>query len=240
MTQQVLFFDIDGTMLSTGGAGQKAMELALIEDFRIDFPFDGVLTAGRTDAGIEDELFSRFKLNDTREERDRFRRSYLDRLPQCLQELEGALLPGVRELLDVLSDDQGFHLSLLTGNYVEGAWIKLRHFQIDHFFADGGGFGDHHPKRDDVARLALQNVRQQLQREVYGKQTCVIGDTPADIQCARAIDARVVAVATGVYHSDALRPYAPDHLFDDLSITENVLHALRNSDRETEAANEFS
>ncbi len=226
MLPKVLFFDIDGTMLSTGGAGQKAMELALVEDFRIEFPFDGVLTAGRTDAGIEDELFQRFGLQDSRSERDRFRNSYLTRLTACLQELQGALLPGIRELLDHLVNDEGFHLTLLTGNYVEGAWIKLRHFQIDHYFADTGAFGDLHPRRDDVARLALQNVREHLKLEVPGHRACVIGDTPADIQCARAIDAKVIAVATGVYSSEQLSPHSPDHLFDDLSMTEQVLQAL--------------
>lgn len=225
MTQQILFFDIDGTMLSTGGAGQKAMEQALVEDFQITFPFEGVLTAGRTDAGIENELFARFGLKDTRAERDRFRRSYLSRLPGCLKELPGALLPGVRQLLDHLVNDEGFHLSLLTGNYAEGAWIKLRHFQLDHFFT-GGGFGDLHPARDDVARLALQTVQQQLRRPVSGQSTWVIGDTPADIQCARAIRARAIAVATGVYRAEELSPHTPDHLFQDLSMTETVMQAL--------------
>ncbi|MCA9034012.1 MAG: haloacid dehalogenase-like hydrolase [Planctomycetaceae bacterium] len=228
MSKKVIFFDIDGTMLSTGGAGQKAMELALIEDFAIDFPFEGVLTAGRTDAGIEDEIFARYGLNDTRSERDRFRRSYLDRLPDCLRELQGALLPGVRELLEQLVADNQFHLSLLTGNYVEGAQVKLRHFQLHEFFRGCGGFGDYHPQRNDVARVALDSVRMHLSHNVPGEHTCVIGDTPADIKCARAINASVIAVATGVYSAEQLQPHSPDHLFPDLHSTETVLDALRN------------
>lgn len=225
MAHHILFFDIDGTMLSTGGAGQRAMELALIEEFHIQFPFEGVLTAGRTDRGIADEIFQRYGLVDTPAERQRFMQTYLDRLPGALQTLPGELLPGVHDLLNQLSKTPHVHLSLLTGNYVEGAWIKLRHFGIDHFF-ETGGFGDHHAHRDDVARLAAENVRGYLKRDLLDGSTCVIGDTPADIRCARAINARAVAVATGMYSCTELQPHAPDHLFEDLSDTTHVARSL--------------
>ena len=215
-------------MLSTGGAGQRAMELALVEEFQIQFPFEDVLTAGRTDCGIADEIFAKYQLTDSPDERLRFMHSYLNRLPECLKTLPGALLPGVRELLEYFHNRPDVHLSLLTGNYAEGAWIKLRHFEIDHFF-QSGGYGDDHPHRDDVARLALSNVSSHFQRSVRGEDACVIGDTPADIRCARAINARAAAVATGVYTRDQLSPHAPDHLFDDLSDTEKVAERLLQS-----------
>ena len=208
-------------MLSTGGAGERAMELALVEEFRIRFPFEGVLTAGRTDRGIADEIFARYELVDSPEERERFMISYLDRLPTCLQTQPGELLPGVAELLNQLHHDENVHLSLLTGNYVEGAWIKLRHFGIDHFF-ETGGFGDNHAHRDDVARLAMDKVRSYLNCEVPESAACVIGDTPADIRCARFINARAVAVATGTYSFAELQTHNPDHLFADLSDTATV------------------
>lgn len=223
--ERILFFDIDGTMLSTGGAGQRAMELALIEEFRIDFPFEGILTAGRTDCGIADEIFDRYDLLDTPAERDRFMRSYLDRLPHCLSDQPGSLLPGVRPLLETLHSQDGVVLSLLTGNYAEGAWIKLRHFGIDHYFQTGG-FGDDYPHRDDVARLAVRATADHLGRPIDSRNSIVIGDTPADIRCARAINAGVLAVATGVYSIPELEPHGPDHLFEDLSATQVVLNAL--------------
>ncbi len=225
MVQHILFFDIDGTMLSTGGAGQRAMELALSEDFGIRLPLREILMAGRTDRGITDEIFAAYRLEDTPAERTRFMHSYLERLPDCLQQLPGALLPGVRLLLDRLHQRDDLHLSLLTGNFAEGAWIKLRHFQIDHYFASGG-YGDHHPDRDDVARTALQNARRHLNREMHGSDACVIGDTPADIRCARAIQARAAAVATGMYSTTDLEPHAPDHLFENLSQTDDVIARL--------------
>jgi phosphoglycolate phosphatase len=225
MARHIVFFDIDGTMLSTGGAGQKAMEQALVEEFRIDFPFENVLTAGRTDCGIADEIFSKYSLKDTREERARFMQSYLRRLPGCLQSLPGSLLPGVQSLLEHLTGEADVHLSLLTGNYLEGAWIKLRHFQIDHYFTSGG-YGDAHAERDDVARQALINVRAHLNRNLDQSHISVVGDTPADIRCARAIGAQAVAVATGMYSADDLRPFAPDFLFEDLSGTRSVAEKL--------------
>jgi phosphoglycolate phosphatase len=223
--QHILFFDIDGTMLSTGGAGQRAMELALVEEFCIQFPFEGVLTAGRTDRGIADEIFARYALVDTPEERERFMMSYLDRLPHCLQTLPGEVLPGVPELLERLHREDNVHLSLLTGNYVEGAWIKLRHFGMDHYF-ETGGFGDHHAHRDDVARLAVDAVCEHFRHDITDRTVCVIGDTPADIRCARSINARVAAVATGVYSFSELQTHDPDHLFVDLSDTKTVAQSL--------------
>lgn len=201
------------------------MEQALVEEFQIQFPFEDVLTAGRTDCGISDEIFAKYQLKDSPDERLRFMHSYLTRLPDCLQTLPGSLLPGVRELLEYFHQRSDVHLSLLTGNYAEGAWIKLRHFKIDHYF-QSGGYGDDHPHRDDVARLALSNVCSHFQRMVRGEDACVIGDTPADIRCARAINARAAAVATGVYTRDQLSPHTPDHLFDDLSDTEQVAERL--------------
>ncbi|MCA9060195.1 MAG: haloacid dehalogenase-like hydrolase [Planctomycetaceae bacterium] len=222
---QILFFDIDGTMLSTGGAGQRAMELALTEEFRVEFPFEGVLVAGRTDRGIADEIFATHCLEDSPAQRERFMRAYLERLPTCLRTLPGALLPGVRELLELLGEAGTIELGLLTGNYVDGAWIKLRHFGIDHFFSFGG-FGDIHPERDDVARTALSNASQTLQRQLSGQESAVIGDTPADIRCARAINARAIAVATGIYQRHILADHTPDHLFDDFRDVRAVADTL--------------
>ena len=225
MSEKVIFFDIDGTLLSTGGAGQTAMERALIEEFNIDFPFEGVLTAGRTDRGITDEIFDRYGFENTLHNRDRFRMAYLKQLPQSLADAPGLLLPSVVELLETLAREQHITLSLLTGNYAEGAWIKLRHYQLDGFF-EFGGFGDHNASRNDVARSAMSIASQALSRDIAGADTLVIGDTPADIHCARAIGASVIAVATGVYAKHELEPEAPDHLCEDFRDTQSVVSKI--------------
>lgn len=227
MAECVVFFDIDGTLLNTGGAGQLAMERALTEDFRLRFPFEGVFTAGRTDRGIVDEIFTRCGLPDSDAERERFMFSYLRRLPECLAQVPGALLPGVSDLLETLAAQQELLLSLLTGNYAEGAWIKLRHFGIDRYFRPGG-FGDRHVDRDDVARHAAHVIREALGLSDNHPRMIVVGDTPADIRCARAIGAVAIAVATGHYSESQLQAHTPDFLFADFSETEDVLRKLLN------------
>ncbi|MCH2201330.1 MAG: haloacid dehalogenase-like hydrolase [Fuerstiella sp.] len=216
MLQRVVFFDIDGTLLASGGAGQKAMENALVEEFRINVPFEGVLTAGRTDYGIVTEIFDRYQIAHSREQHERFRNAYLERLPDCLQSLSGQILPGVAELLVALSSNEDLVLALLTGNYSEGAWIKLRHFQLDQYFKFGG-FGDIHADRNSVADSARATAESVLGRSIPGRHCCVVGDTPADIECARSIGAVAVAVATGTVDIEELAANNPDHLFADFS-----------------------
>ena len=233
MKPRYILFDIDGTLLSTGGAGQKAMERALVEEFSIEFPFEGVLTAGRTDRGIADEIFARYDIADSDDERERFRRAYLDRLPSCLEEQPGSLLPGVVSLLEHLADIEHITLSLLTGNYAEGAAVKLQHFGLaGYFHLNGrslGGFGDHHADRDDVARNAVAAITEAIGQVVQGSAACVIGDTPADIRCARAISASVIAVATGSFSRDELATHEPDHLLEDLTDTTDVVRRILES-----------
>ena len=216
MSQRIVFFDIDGTLLASGGAGQKAMEGALIEEFQIRFSFEGVLTAGRTDFGIVTEIFDRYDIEHSDDQRRRFQQAYLERLPDYLQTCSGLVLPGVTQLLAELSGRGDLSLALLTGNYTEGAWIKLRHFELDHYF-DFGGFGDVHVDRNMVAGSARESAEFVLGRSIVGDQCCVVGDTPADIECARAIGASVVAVATGMYDINVLSTHNPDHLFADFS-----------------------
>jgi phosphoglycolate phosphatase len=225
VSQRIIFFDIDGTLLSSGGAGHKAMEGALVEEFRISMPFDGVLTAGRTDFGIVTELFDRYGIDHTDRERSRFRQAYLNHLPECLQSVSGLVLPGIPSLLHQLARRNDVKLALLTGNYSEGAWIKLQHFELDHYF-DFGGFGDIHEDRNSVAESAHTTAEAVLNRSIPGRQCCVVGDTPADITCARSIGASVVAVATGIYDTAELSAHEPDHLFTDFNDTDAVVSAI--------------
>lgn len=224
MPRKVIFFDIDGTLLNSGGAGQRAMEMAITCSLGIDQPFNGILTAGRTDRGIVQEIFGRHQVEDTEQNRDRFRDGYLSWLPRSLTESPGLLLPGIPTLLDGLEQAEDIELSLLTGNYREGASIKLQHYNLDSRFT-AGGFGDDEPDRDDVARAALASV-QEFVPGIKGADTMVIGDTPADIRCARAIGAIAVGVATGHYSYQVLRESAPDLLFDDFSASDSCSRLL--------------
>lgn len=221
-----ILFDIDGTLLHSGGAGQAAMERALEAEFGVSAPTEGIPTAGRTDRGITCDLIRYHELEDSEQTHERFLNAYLRELPRELMKRRGVVFPGVRELLSQLANRPDVCLGLLTGNYREGAWAKLRHFELDHHF-HFGGYGDEHPHRDDVARQALAAASAFRQpAPIDLRRLWVIGDTPADIQCGRAISARVIAVATGAYSFEILKAAQPDHLFVDFSNVEAVLDVL--------------
>ncbi|MBI1345965.1 HAD hydrolase-like protein [bacterium] len=210
-----ILFDIDGTLLSSGGAGQAAMEEALQQLYGKSEPTSEISTAGRTDFAISRDLFASYGLPWDDASGLVFQETYLQLLPAHLSSRSGMVLPGVVELLEHLSQREDVLLGLLTGNYARGARVKLQHFQLDHHFAFGG-YGDHHHHRDDVAREALSQARQ-YRPDLVENLVWVIGDTPADVQCARAIGARVLAVATGVYSHEILQASAPDLLRPNLS-----------------------
>jgi phosphoglycolate phosphatase-like HAD superfamily hydrolase len=215
---QILLFDIDGTLLNSGGAGQAAMEAAMRVEFGTSRPVDGLCTAGRTDRAIALDLFRYHEVDIDDNALSRFYAAYLSQLPLHLAERGGLVLPGVTALLEALSERDDVTLGLLTGNYREGARLKLGHFGLHHHF-EFGGYGDRHLDRDDVAREALAEVHQRFNGSFDRDRLWVIGDTPADIRCARAIGAKVTAVATGQYSLEELRQNTPDTVFENFADT---------------------
>ncbi|MDP6447569.1 MAG: HAD hydrolase-like protein [Pirellulaceae bacterium] len=210
----VLLFDIDGTLVHTGGAGRAALDTALWDVFEVKNDYE-VPVQGRTDCGIAQNLFRAHQIDDTLENRQRFHAGYLDALPHRMREREGRVLPGVERLLERLVGIDDVHLGLLTGNIRGGAVSKLSHFGIYHFFPFGG-FGDRHAHRNDVAREAFDDARRHVGSGLDATQVTVIGDTPLDVECARAIGARAIAVATGGASRASLVGAQPDLLLDDL------------------------
>jgi len=221
----VCLFDIDGTLLSSGGAGQHAMEQALADVFGVHGPYHDIPAAGRTDWAITRDLFAFHQLEVNDEQWRKFIDSYLGRLPDALSLKSGSVLPGVFPLLEALNERDDVVLGLLTGNLEVGARLKLEHYDIFRYFRFGG-YGDAHHHRDDVARLAHAAAREHLAGELHADRVWVIGDTPADVQCGRAIGAKVLAVATGIHSLDELEPTKPDHLRDSLADHDDVLKQL--------------
>jgi len=221
----VLLFDIDGTLLNTGGAGQRAMERALATVFGIMAPTEGISAAGRTDRAITADLFAYHGIVETSEGWTTFQETYFTHLAEILPTLPGRTLPGIETMLRLLSSREGTLLGLLTGNFERGAWLKLGHFGLEQHFVCGG-FGDIHHDRDDVARAALQAVMRHRQAAVEPENVWVIGDTPSDVRCARAIGARVVAVATGTFSHEQLQRAEPDFLFADFADPDCLLSLL--------------
>ena len=221
----VCLFDIDGTLLNTGGAGQRGMERALASAFEFGDLTHDIPAAGRTDRAIVTDLFAHHGIENGPETWEPFQQAYLRHLPETLAELDGRVLPGVVEILDALAARPDVDLGLLTGNFRAGADLKLQHYGLDHHFSFGG-FGDTHFHRDDVAREALAEAQRHLDREVSVDHIWVIGDTPSDVRCARAIGARAVAVATGIFSEADLRDSDPDYLFADFSDPQALLRLI--------------
>ena len=212
---KVLLFDIDGTLIDAGGAGQTAMENAIAEVFGKASPVSGIPTAGRTDRAIAADLFQFHGIEIDDDGWSRYTSAYYRLLPHSLKTRTGRILPGVISLLDRLKQRDDVLLGLLTGNFAEGARLKLLHYGIDHHFRFGG-YGDVHHDRDDVAREAYRLTRSHLP-DIEPDRVWVIGDTPSDIRCGRAIGAKVLAVGTGMFETRELEPHKPDLLLDDLS-----------------------
>jgi len=212
----ICLFDIDGTLISSGGAGKAALEAALAEEFGFNHLIEKLQLSGRTDRAITGDLFQIYGIADTPAHRERMVASYLRHLPRCLAANRGRVLPGIAGLLQQLSCRDDVAVGLLTGNIQAGARVKLGHFGLADYFSFGG-FGDVHLTRDDVAREALAAVHRHMPGQVVLERIWVIGDTPLDIRCARSIGARAVAVTTGWHTRQELAEHQPDLLLDDFS-----------------------
>ncbi len=200
------------------------MEDALEVAFGVTAQTEGIPVAGRTDRAITTDMFRFHGIEHSDDNWLRFVTTYLTHLPQQLAAREGLILPGVVELLKQLSGRTDCILGLLTGNFQRGAELKLKHFNLLHHFRFGG-YGDEHHDRDDVARAAVANGRVHL-NAAHFEDVWVLGDTPADVKCGRAIGAKVVAVSTGHYSREQLQPTEPDYLFTDFSDVETVVRTL--------------
>jgi phosphoglycolate phosphatase-like HAD superfamily hydrolase len=208
-------FDIDGTLIDSAGAGQAAFLAAIEELFGIRALKGAVPFAGRTDRAIARDLFDVCGLDPDDANWRRFVPSYLTHLERLLVVHNGSVLPGVGRLLEALDGRGDSLLGLLTGNMREGANRKLQRYTLEHHF-HFGGFGDEHFDRAEVARSARQAALGFLNNSATISEFVVVGDTPADVQCARAIGATTVAVASGEADRDALVAEAPDILVESL------------------------
>ncbi|HLF71989.1 MAG TPA: HAD family hydrolase [Dehalococcoidia bacterium] len=197
---RLYLFDIDGTLVNTGGAGSAAMRAAFAAIWGVEDGFRNVEFTGRSDLAIfQDALDAAIENGDDfPAAMRRFKRAYFRRLPGTLAAFDGRVLPGVPSLLEALSRDSDATLALGTGNFRTGAMHKLRHYGIDRYFRHGG-FGD---RTGDRPTLVAQGIS--AATRAHGRHTTVfvIGDTPHDVTAGKANDAIAVGVATG-RHSEA-------------------------------------
>jgi phosphoglycolate phosphatase-like HAD superfamily hydrolase len=214
---RLVLFDIDGTLVHTGGAGMEAFRQTFAEEFGAHGGIEKMKFAGRTDVSLVREFFGLHNIPATPENFSRFFEQYVFRLDHVLAHNHTAICPGVREFISSLESlPQPPVLGLLTGNIRLGAEIKLRHFGLWETFATGG-FADDHEERDQIAVAAHKRAVRALKAELRGEEILVIGDTPFDIRCGRAISAKVLAVATGGATLEELKNHKPDWAVKDLT-----------------------
>lgn len=214
---QLVLFDIDGTLIRTGGAGVKAFARAFSSEFGIHDGTEKLKFAGRTDVSLVREFFGHHDIAQTPMNFERFFETYLFWLRQIITQCKGGAIEGVPAYHAALQKaPQPPLIGLLTGNIQRGAEVKLGHYGWWDNFAFGA-FADDSEYRDEIAAVALKRGGEIRGLPIAGAETLVIGDTPLDIRCARAIGAKVLAVATGGATLEELAAHKPDYLVKDLS-----------------------
>ena len=205
----LLLWDIDGTLIASGGAGMRALEVALKNVFGISGSLADIDFGGRTDRWIMREVFKKFGIPITEENFARYFEGYVAALPGELANPKARVLPGVHDILRAAAGHGHIAQGLLTGNMRRGAQVKLAHHGLwEHF--PFGAFADDSEHRNELGPHALQRARAHHGVEFAAANVWIIGDTPHDIACGKVIGARTLAVATGGYPYEELHSFSPD------------------------------
>lgn len=217
----LLLWDIDSTLIWSGGAGEEALRQALLNDFGVIGDLNEIEIAGRTDRAIAATIIRHFNLQPGSE--GEFLECYLRRLPELMSghQVHGGVLPGVQRLLDYAHEHPEIHNALLTGNMRRGAEIKLSHYGLWKYF-EFGAFADDDIDRNKLGPIALERARAHLKRDFVIHHTWVIGDTAHDIRCGKALGCKTLAVATGRATIEQLSAHQPDLVLENLSDFDSV------------------
>jgi phosphoglycolate phosphatase-like HAD superfamily hydrolase len=214
---RLVLFDIDGTLIRTGGAGLKAFARVCESQFGVVNGATRLSFAGRTDPSIVRDFFQHHNIEPSDANFRKFFEAYVFILDELLRQKRGRILPGVKEMLCSLRAMQPSPVvGLLTGNIRLGAEIKLRHHGLWQEF-QVGGFGDDDEDRNRIAAVARRRGCQMAGVELRGEEILVVGDTPHDITCGRAIGARLLSVATGSFTREQLESHHPCRVVETLA-----------------------
>jgi phosphoglycolate phosphatase len=228
----VLFWDIDGTLLTTGKAGVPAWEAAVLEATGREFQLSSIRVPGLTDYQIAVKTFELLSVEADDVLVRRMVKRYEELLPSMLPLKNGRVLPNVREILESMRGRSDVRSYLLTGNTRGGARAKLTHYNLFHYFIDGA-FAEDAGNRSTIAGRALKLARDA--GPVADEGLFVIGDTPHDVECANAIGARTVAVATGGYTLEELESHRPWRAFAELPPAEEFARLIDGARQQDEA-----
>jgi phosphoglycolate phosphatase len=228
---QLVLFDVDGTLISTRGAGMRAFYRALESLFKVVVDKDVIRPDGMTDPLIVKELLAYYDLTDHcgDDTQKALFACYLDCLEDEMTRARerGAIriLPGVSALLQALSVQPDFAVGLVTGNLERGAQIKLDNAGLSRYFRFGG-YGSDSANRTELTKIGIARGAQMIAPEEV-KYSYVIGDTPLDIEHGRAAGARVIAVASARYTVRDLACHNPDLLVSDLTGVDSIIDFMR-------------
>jgi len=222
----LLLWDIDGTLIDSGGAGERALRLALQREFAIEDAFAWLEYFGRTDLWIARSILEKHHGAATPKTIRRFLAAYLKALGEEMNNPHARILPGIADIIARVSGTSAIAQGLLTGNLRQGAETKLGHLGLWAAFPFGA-FADDAEQRDDLGPHALRRASAHCGNNFSPAQVFVIGDTPHDISCGKAIGANTVAVATGRYTREQLQSHKPTIVFEDFADTVGFFSALK-------------
>lgn len=220
---KLLLFDIDGTLMSSGGAGTMSMNLAFDEVFSIPHLFKGIRMAGKTDIQIMKEGLKKHNLDSGNGVIPSLCDSYIRHLQVEINNPKKHLYPGVTETLSAMSVMEDVCLGLLTGNLEAGARIKLGAFNLNRHF-QLGAFGSDDEDRNMLLPVAMDKFRSIYNKAIAFSDCIVIGDTPRDVECAKIHGAYSIAVATGPYTYESLAVSGADLVLGNMSYMDSALN----------------
>lgn len=224
--RQLLLWDIDGTLIDSGHAGEFAVVQAAQRVLGLSLPdLSSIDYRGRTDRRIAIHLCQAAGVEPTAQRIHDLIEAYLEELANELPKRNGRVCPGILEVLERAAQTPWLFQGLLTGNMREGARMKLSHYQTWHFF-EFGAFADDAIERDELGPHALRRAQDAVGVSFAPEDTLIIGDTPHDIRCGQVIGAGTVAVATGAFTEPELAAYKPDLTLKDFSDVEFFFHWL--------------
>ena len=209
---KVFLFDVDATLVLTGGAGLRALDRAFQKRYSLDGAMTGIAPHGKTDPAIIREIFhARFQSQPNSErEVAAILEDYVEFLRDEVERSDSYhVLPGIPEILAELSNRNGVMLGLATGNVESGARIKLQPGGLNRFFSFGG-FGSDSESRPALVRRAIDRASEKHGSTIPPRDVLVIGDTPLDIAAGRELGCVTVGVATGKYSEEQLRTSGAD------------------------------
>ncbi|MBN2897398.1 MAG: HAD family hydrolase [Clostridia bacterium] len=223
MIKKLLIWDIDGTLVDCGAAGRRAMDQTFKVLFGIDHAFDGIAMSGRLDRVILREAFQKHGLPERK--LSNFYEHYEQILDDILGQTEVKLYKGIVEVLNYSSAHEDMINVISTGNCEVGAWLKLKHAGIDHYF-EHGGFGCGFTEREALVGYIITAMEQHYNVVFEKKDVVVIGDTPHDIVSGKHHLATTIAVLTGGYSRADLQKYEPTYIVEDFSCINDIIDML--------------